>query len=127
MNKISLEKIRVYAFHGVIKEEQYIGSYYEIDISIKTNFIKACINDNLDYTINYSEINDIIHNQMKQKSNLLENVAFRIIKNIYETFNSIEDIYIKIAKINPPIIGDVKSSSIEINLPYSEFNKLYFS
>ena len=122
-NKISLENIKIYAYHGVLPEENIIGTYYNIDIYLETNFWKSCLTDELYFTINYDDINNIIHKEMAIKSKLLENVSYRIIKTIFKQFDSITSIKMKISKLNPPIIGDVEKASVEMDLSREIFEK----
>ena len=37
MGIIKVENIRVYAYHGCLKEETKIGSYYRVDLKVKAN------------------------------------------------------------------------------------------
>jgi len=40
MGKIYLKGIKIYAYHGCLKEENKIGSYYKINLMIKTSLEK---------------------------------------------------------------------------------------
>ena len=100
---IFLQGIQIYAYHGVLPQENKVGSYYYIDIDIKTDFSKASETDELDKTINYAEIFSCIKEEMKIPSKLLENVIERIAKRLFNTLPSIEEIDIKISKENPPM------------------------
>lgn len=116
--KILLEKVKIYAYHGVLPEERQIGTYYYIDAEIHTDFSKATQTDNLQDTISYADINDIIHQEMAIPSLLLERVAGRILERIEEKFPQIEYIRIKITKTNPPMQGEVQGAAIEIEKQY---------
>ena len=50
---------------------------------------------------------------MQKRAKLLEVVVDRIIVKALEKHNTIEWIKVKVAKINPPIGGDVGSVSVE--------------
>ena len=113
-SKILLENLKIYAFHGVLPEEKIIGTYYILNVEIHTNLWKASETDDLQDTINYAEINDIIHEEMKIPSKLLEHVAGRIINKISEKFPQIEFIKVKITKTNPPMKGEMDGVSVEM-------------
>lgn len=100
---IYLQGIQIYAYHGVLTQENKVGSYFYIDIDIKTDFSHASQTDELDGTINYAEIYSCIKKEMKTPSKLLENVIRRIAKRLFDKFPSIEEIDIKISKENPPM------------------------
>lgn len=121
-SKILLENIKIYAFHGVLPEEKIIGTYYLLNVEIHADLWKATETDNLQHTINYAEINDIIHQEMKIPSQLLEHVAGRIINKISEKFPQVELIKIKITKTNPPMKGEMTGVSVELvkddRIPY---------
>jgi dihydroneopterin aldolase len=85
-SKIILENVKIYAYHGVLPEEKILGTYYILNVEIKADLWKAAKTDYLDDTINYAEINEIIHEEMKMPSELLEHVAGRIIEKIGEKF-----------------------------------------
>lgn len=111
-SKILLEDIKIYAYHGVLEEENIIGTYYLINVEIIADLWKATSTDDLQDTINYAEINRIIHEEMSVKSKLLEYVAGRIIIKIKEEFSEINAIKIKITKTNPPMQGEMKGVSL---------------
>ncbi len=113
-SKILLENIKIYAFHGVLPEEKIIGNYFLVNAEIHADLQKASESDDLKNTINYAEINEIIHDEMRIPSNLLEFVAGRIIKKISENFPEITFIKIKITKTNPPMKGEMTGVSVEM-------------
>lgn len=114
MSKIFLEDVKIYAYHGVLPEENIIGTYYILNIEIHTDLWSAAESDNLNDTISYAQINDIIHEEMKINSKLLEHVGGRIIAKIHENFGQISYIRLKITKTSPPMKGEMKGASIEL-------------
>ena len=114
MSKIFLEEVKIYAYHGVLPEENIIGTYYILNAEIHTDLWKASVSDDLNDTISYADINEIIHNEMKIQSKLLEHVAGRIIAKINEKFNQISYIKLRITKTSPPMKGEMKGASIEL-------------
>ncbi|AZA56376.1 dihydroneopterin aldolase [Chryseobacterium shandongense] len=114
MSKIYLEDVKIYAYHGVLPEENIIGTYYILNAEIHIDLWKASESDDLNDTISYADVNEIIHNEMKIKSNLLEHVAGRIISKIHEKFPEISYIRLKITKTSPPMKGEMKGASIEL-------------
>lgn len=112
-SKILLEDIKIFAYHGVLPEESIIGTYYLVNVEIHADIWKATKSDDLNDTISYAEINEIIHGEMKIPSKLLEHVAGRIIEKINSEFPQITYIRIRITKTNPPMKGEIKGASIE--------------
>lgn len=114
MSKIFLEDVKIYAYHGVLPEENIIGTYYILNAELHTDLWKAAETDDLNDTISYADINTVIHQEMEIKSKLLEHVAGRIITRIHERFPQISYIKLKITKTSPPMQGEMKGASIEL-------------
>ncbi|MDQ1160831.1 dihydroneopterin aldolase [Chryseobacterium sp. SORGH_AS 447] len=122
MSKIYLEDIKVYAYHGVLPEENTIGTYYILNTELHTDLWKAAESDDLNDTISYADINDIIHDEMKIKSKLLEHVAGRIIAALHKKFPQIDYIKLKITKTAPPMKGEMRGASIELEQSFKPQN-----
>lgn len=114
IHSIKLENVRLYAYHGCLQEEAQIGSDYRVDIEVFTNFQQAIQSDKICHTIDYVQLNKIIKEEMAIRSELLESVCGRILQRIRAEFPSCERIEIQVAKLNPPINGDVQSVSVKI-------------
>lgn len=122
MSKIFLENVKIYAYHGVLPEENIIGTYYLLNAELHTDLWKAASSDDLNDTISYAAINDIIHQEMEVKSRLLEHVAGRIISNLHHTFPQIDYIRLKITKTAPPMRGEMQGASIELEQSFKPEN-----
>lgn len=120
MDKITLEGMRFYAYHGFYKEEQVIGNYYQVDLSISTDIKKAGASDDLADTINYETLYLIVKYEMNQQSKLLEHVLYRIADSIKAQFANIRTIKLSLRKENPPLPGLVKSSMLEMELDHQK-------
>ena len=66
-SKILLENLKIYAYHGVLPEENIIGTYYILNVELHADLWKATETDDLNDTISYADINDLIHAEMKIK------------------------------------------------------------
>ena len=122
MSKIYLEDVKIYAYHGVLPEENIIGTYYILNTELHTDLWKAAESDDLHDTISYADINDILHHEMKINSQLLEHVAGRIISKIHDRFPQIDYIKLKITKTAPPMQGEMKGASIELEKSFKPEN-----
>jgi len=79
MNKILVEGIKVYAYHGCLEEEGKIGCNYIVDVTMETDFMKAAIADDLKQTIDYVTVYTIVKKEMAIRAKLIEHVGLRII------------------------------------------------
>ena len=112
MGKILIEGIKLYAYHGCMKEEALIGGNYIIDISIEADLSKPSRSDKLNDTIDYVTVYEIVKKEMSVRSKLIEHVAKRIINKLKKKFSDAESIEVKVTKLNPPINGEVEKVSV---------------
>ena len=112
MGLIEIEGMEFYAYHGHYKEEQIVGNKFLINLKIETDCKKASQSDDIDDAVNYQIAYKIIKAEMQKKSNLLENIAGRILDALYENFENVNSITIKVSKMNPPMGGKIKKVSI---------------
>jgi dihydroneopterin aldolase len=111
---IKVENIRVFAFHGCLKEETKIGSDYRVDLEVKANLKTASNSDKLIDTIDYVLLNKIVKEEMSIPSKLLETVGKRILNRVFLESNLVTKVVISISKINPPVGGDVEMVTIKL-------------
>lgn len=114
MNKILLEGIKLYAYHGCMEEESKIGGNYIVDVIMEIDFSGAAQKDDLTKTIDYVIVYNIVKEQMAIRSKLIEHVGQRIINELKKEFNTLKSIELKVKKLNPPMNGNVESVSIVI-------------
>lgn len=93
-------------------EESKIGSDYSIDLEIKTDMRKSAISDDLHDTVDYVHLNKVVVEEMAIRSKLLEHVAHRIIKRIFDEIPAVSRAIVSVSKLNPPIGGDVEAVTV---------------
>lgn len=114
MGIIKVENIKVYAFHGCLKEESKIGSDYRIDLEVKANLKTSANTDRLSDTVDYVFLNRIIKEEMLKPSHLLETVAKRILNRVFNEDKLVTKATVSVSKLNPPIGGDVEMVTIKM-------------
>lgn len=114
MGEIWLEGLEFKAFHGVFEKERINGNTFVVDLKIKTDLSLSAQTDRLADTIDYGALYSIIKAEMEISSNLLENVANRIIYKIADYSSKILEVEILISKLNPPIDGKAERSAIKM-------------
>ncbi len=112
---INLSDIRLFAYHGVLEQERKAGNNYIVNIHLDADLSLACESDNVEDTINYALVYNIVEEEMKIPSNLLEHVAMRILKSIKSTFPQVVRLEVRIAKNNPPVRGEIKCAEVIIS------------
>ena len=116
MSTISIEGMEFFAYHGCFKEEQIIGTKFRIDLFLETDTRKAELSDELHDTVNYQSVYELVKDEMKLKSKLLEHVGRRILNRIKKEFPEVEQGRIKIRKLNPPHGGKMDFVAVELEL-----------
>ncbi len=116
MSVISVEGMEFFAYHGCFKEEQLIGTNFNIDLFLTVDTSKAESTDNLYDTVNYQEVYQLVKSEMQITSKLLENVGRRILDSIKITYPQVENATVKIKKLNPPLGGKMDYVSITLDL-----------
>ena len=114
MGIIKVENIRVFAYHGCLKEETKIGSDYRVDLEVKADLQTSAKTDKLSDTVDYVFLNRIIKEEMEKASHLLETVAKRILNRIFNEDELVKKATVWISKLNPPIGGDVAKVTIKM-------------
>ena len=115
MSTIAIEGMEFYSYHGHFEEESVIGTKFNLDLYIETNTEKAEKSDNLNDTVNYLAVYQVVKKEMEKPSYLIENVARRILDAVMESFSAIESAEIKFRKMNPPLGGQMESVSITLS------------
>lgn len=111
---ISLNGLRFHAYHGVMEQETAVGNDYIVDLKMEYDVTKAMKTDNVEDTLNYASVYDIVREEMMIPSRLIENVAYRIAKRLGKAFSKIISIEIRVTKTNPPMGADCDGATVEL-------------
>ena len=110
--KINVNNIRIYAFHGCLPEEALIGSDYRVDITVTADLRTSAQSDELRDTVDYVSLTAIVKEEMAKRSKLLETVAQRIIDRVFSEHALVQHCQLRVAKICPPIEADVEDVAV---------------
>lgn len=114
MDKIRLKNIVFYAHHGFYKAERELGQKFEIDIEVGCSLRESALNDELNKTIDYSQIYTIAKETFERhKFKLLETVAEKMAGEILK-IEGIKTVLIKVRKPHVPMNGLLDFVEIEI-------------
>lgn len=103
---MKLEGMEFHAFHGCFEEEKSQGNLFTVDFEGEFYILASGQSDSLEDTVDYGAIYEIVRREMEKPSDLLENVATRIVKAISEAFpNSFRSFSVTVSKRNPPVDG----------------------
>ena len=102
-----------------MSEEEKIGGDYIVNLVVNTDLSLSSVTDKLEDTVDYVSLLAIVKKEMSKKSKLLENIADRIIKQIFNDLPKVNKVNIRVSKKNPPIGGDVEEVCVERELKRS--------
>jgi dihydroneopterin aldolase len=114
MSEISLIGMEFFAHHGFYKEEQIIGARFQVDFHCEVDTTTAELTDDLKKTLNYQSVYQIILEEMKHKSKLLEHIARRVLDRICSEFPAIQWAEVRISKMNPPVGGQLERVAVKL-------------
>lgn len=111
-----MKGLRIFAHHGVLQQERAVGAYFILDLRIQTDFSRALASDNLAGTISYAEVFQLVKAEMTIPSRLLEHVAGRICRAIFDRFPEAAAIHLELLKENPPMGADCAGAGIALDV-----------
>lgn len=109
---IQLEKMEFRAPHGCYDLEKLVGNRYNVDLTMVVEIGDAPESDELLKSVNYLSVYEQVSEEIQKPSNILENVAWRILERIHSAFPQIITSTIKISKLAPPLGGKVDRVSV---------------
>ncbi|MBI5975540.1 dihydroneopterin aldolase [Staphylococcus canis] len=114
-DKIFLEGLEFYAYHGALPAENEIGQIFKVDIEMQVDLAQAGQSDRVTDTVHYGEVyEDVKEIMLGQPVNLLEHLAERIANRINSHYNRVMETKVRITKKNPPIPGYYEGVGVEI-------------
>ena len=111
---ITLKGLRFYAYHGADPQEAIVGAWYTIDLTMNVETTASLKSDDLNDTLNYAQATRIIKEQMMIRSNLIEHVAGRIAKALFEGIPALQKLTVTVSKLNPPVAVPCTSASFTL-------------
>lgn len=104
--KIRLKNCSFYAYHGALDAEKELGQRFYIDVELMLDTPAAIEDDDLNNTVHYGEVYEIIGKTVVgDQYDLIETLAHFIGKNICENFAKVKHASVTVRKPNAPING----------------------
>ena len=102
MALITVEGIRVFAYHGHLPEEAILGGHFIVNVWVEADTIEVEKKDDLKHTVDYVRIIAIVKEQMAIRSNMIEHSAKRLVDAILH-LNKVQKVTVEVEKVLPPI------------------------
>jgi dihydroneopterin aldolase len=113
MGLITVEGIRVFAYHGHLPEEAKLGGHFIVNIWVTADTKKVEKSDDLNDTVDYVKIIEIVKQQMAIRSDMIEHPARRIVEAILP-LQKVQKVKVEVQKITPPIDATFDKISVTI-------------
>ena len=104
-DRIILQGMRFYGYHGVNPDEKAQGQSYLVDLEAEVDLARPGLTDGLEDTVSYTHLYRAVRAIMEGESrNLLERLAQEIADRLLADF-PLEAVTVTVRKPNPPIKG----------------------
>ena len=107
MDKIIINGLRVFAYHGVNPEEKENGQPFVIDLTAELDLSVPCVTDNVDDTVSYAKIiKTVTACFTAEKYDLLERAAEAVCREVLRQYKKIRAVEITLKKPEAPVKAD---------------------
>ncbi len=113
---VFLKEARFHAFHGVLPQETEVGQDFLVTIRAAMDMSAAMNHDMLEVALDYGTLYQLVKREMDIPSQLVEHVAGRIAKVVFDNFQQVTAIDICITKLNPPLGADCFGAGVEVHV-----------
>jgi dihydroneopterin aldolase len=115
MDKIIIEELEVYAYHGVAPEEKALGQMFIISVEVTADLKAAARADELSYTINYGNLCADIEKVLTfRKYELIEAAAMAVIERILDNYPVVMSVKVLLKKPWAPLGRHLKYVAVEM-------------
>jgi dihydroneopterin aldolase len=113
MGVITVEGIRVFAYHGHLPEEAILGGHFIVNVWVEVDTSQVEETDDLNHTLDYVKVIEIVKNQMAIRADMIEVPAKRIADAILPLYK-VQKVKVEVEKIQPPIDAPFDKISVTI-------------
>lgn len=111
MDRLELNRLRIYARHGVMPQEREVGNLFEVTVHLQADMSAVMQSDDINDGISYAIIYEIVKDVMAVSSNTLEHVVYRLKTALTARFPRSTGGLITIAKITPPFPARIENAA----------------
>ncbi|SMQ65489.1 dihydroneopterin aldolase [Devosia lucknowensis] len=115
-DRIILNDVGFYGFHGVFSEEAKLGQRFFFDLQCGVDLSVPANTDELGHTLSYSDVYEVVKATFEGKrTKLIEALAQNTVTALFEVFPEITWIIIRIRKPEAPIAMVSGEAAIELH------------
>ncbi len=123
--KLEIQSLEIMSTHGVLAEEKANPQKFLFDITLTADCEEAALRDDVEKTVNYSDVCALVLEVATAKSyNLIESLARECAFSILERFKRVTSARVKVSKPQAPVAATFQNIGVEY---YAERNTVYLS
>jgi dihydroneopterin aldolase len=113
-DRVLIEGLTFFGYHGVRPEEQRLGQKFRVDVELTLDLGRAASSDRVADTVNYEEICRLVLEVGRgRRCNLVETLAERIAAVLLKAFPA-QEVLVRVKKTSPPFDGTLTAVGVEI-------------
>ncbi|NPV74198.1 MAG: dihydroneopterin aldolase [Pelotomaculum sp.] len=114
MDKLIIEGMEFYGYHGVLPEERALGQRFVVDVELYLDLRPAGESDSLEHTVNYAGVFELVRSIVCGRPyRLIESVAEAIASAVLDRFQVAEAV-VRVKKPFAPVPGRFSWMAVEI-------------
>lgn len=114
MDKIILEGMEFYGYHGVLPEERSLGQRFIVDVELYLDLRPAGVSDDPGLTVNYARVFELVEEVAAGGPHLLiESLAESVAGAVLENFQ-VREVVVRVKKPQAPVPGKFTWMAVEI-------------
>lgn len=114
-DRIILNDLAFYGYHGVMLEENKLGQRFRIDLECGMDLFRAGEEDEVEATVSYADIYQLVKEATEDtRFKLIEALAQHIVDRLFESHPPFQWVRIRIRKPEAPIPAVAGEFAIEI-------------
>ncbi len=114
-DRIQLDGMQFYAYHGLFPEENRLGQLFTVDVELFLSLSMAGKSDDVQETVDYARVMQTVRGIMEgEPRRLVERLAEEIAQKTLADFPLVQGVRVRVAKPHPPIPGHYRQVAVEI-------------
>lgn len=115
MDILTLKGLSYQAKHGYYEQERMEGNAFEVDVIFHASLKDAAKMDDLGKTVDYQKAERIVRAVMDGPPlKLIESLTHQIGERIFDEFDILSKLEVRVRKLNPPLSTNTKYSEVRM-------------
>ncbi len=120
-DRIILNDIGFFGYHGVYPEEERLGQRFYVDLELGLDLTQAAATDDLSAGVNYGKIYEVTKEAFEgRRMKLIEGVGQNIVTALFDAFPPVRWIKVRVRKPEAPIAMVRGYAAVELHRERSE-------